>query len=348
MIRRIAAGVLGVLLSVSGYTVPARAQEGQSCSLHLTCQQEQEGIPDVRFQVYEVAKNTGGTALVLTEAFSSYPVDFTDRSESSWYELGITLAGYVQRDQPEPAGELRTGEDGSVTFSGLEAGLYLVIGDTFSWKGNTCRMTPFLAGLPKVREDGTVAYDAEAELKYERIPENTGTRRVLKLWDDKGYSHYRPESIEVQLLHNGEVYDTVTLNAGNNWQHQWSGLAEDGSWAVTESNVPARYTVTSVQDGNTFVVTNRYKKGGGGGGNGGGGSNPPGGSGTPPVYTEIQESDIPLAKLDLPEEPSVPLAVLPQTGMLWWPVPLLALGGLSSFLFGWIRRRKEEEGNGAG
>lgn len=31
---------------------------------------------------------------------------------------------------------------------------------------------------------------------------------------------------------------------------------------------------------------------------------------------------------------------LPQTGMLWWPVPVLAAGGLALLLIGWLRRRK--------
>lgn len=32
--------------------------------------------------------------------------------------------------------------------------------------------------------------------------------------------------------------------------------------------------------------------------------------------------------------------VLPQTGQLWWPVPVLALTGMLSLLLGWYRRRR--------
>ena len=31
---------------------------------------------------------------------------------------------------------------------------------------------------------------------------------------------------------------------------------------------------------------------------------------------------------------------LPQTGQLWWPVPLLALTGSFLFLVGWLRRKE--------
>mgnify|MGYP002563489329 CR=1 FL=1 len=34
---------------------------------------------------------------------------------------------------------------------------------------------------------------------------------------------------------------------------------------------------------------------------------------------------------------------LPQTGMLWWPVPVLACGGISLFFAGWARRRRQED-----
>ena len=33
---------------------------------------------------------------------------------------------------------------------------------------------------------------------------------------------------------------------------------------------------------------------------------------------------------------------LPQTGMLWWPVPLLAVAGVALFLAGWIRHGRGE------
>ena len=37
---------------------------------------------------------------------------------------------------------------------------------------------------------------------------------------------------------------------------------------------------------------------------------------------------------------------LPQTGMLWWPVPALAASGILVFLLGWARNSKGKEENG--
>ena len=46
-----------------------------------------------------------------------------------------------------------------------------------------------------------------------------------------------------------------------------------------------------------------------------------------PDPTTIKDSDIPRGKL-------------PQTGQLWWPVPLLAMGGMMMLLLGIIYRRR--------
>lgn len=50
---------------------------------------------------------------------------------------------------------------------------------------------------------------------------------VTKVWDDRGITDYRPESIEVQLFANGNNMGDnykVTLNAENNWTYTWSDL----------------------------------------------------------------------------------------------------------------------------
>ena len=38
-----------------------------------------------------------------------------------------------------------------------------------------------------------------------------------------------------------------------------------------------------------------------------------------------------------------PGKTLPQTGLLWWPVPVLACAGLLLFVIGWAKQRKREE-----
>ena len=86
--------------------------------------------------------------------------------------------------------------------------------------------------------------------------------------------------------------------------------------------------------------TNSYRSSGGGGG--GGGSTPTPGGGTPsggPGVTEIAEGEVPTTTI-LPFD--IPLA-LPQTGTLWWLVPILAAAGAVMFVGGMMKNRKNRE-----
>ena len=75
--------------------------------------------------------------------------------------------------------------------------------------------------------------------------------------------------MKIQLLHNGRVYDTVTLNACNEWTYTWPRLLFDGdnTWEINESPKPYRYRVSYTSnftnDYETYyvTVTNTYRPG---------------------------------------------------------------------------------------
>ncbi len=101
-----------------------------------------------------------------------------------------------------------------------------------------------------------------------------------------------------------------------------------------ETTVVLRLDGAEAKPGKIEFV-NRYRSSGGGDGGGspsGSGGNPGGGPGT-----TIENSDVPTATI-LPFD--VPLA-LPQTGTLWWLVPILAIAGIMIFLCGTIKSRKQ-------
>ena len=74
-----------------------------------------------------------------------------------------------------------------------------------------------LPGLDK--ENNIWVYDVTLNAKFDssQIPDNpddnTIDRKVLKVWADDGHEKDRPKEVIVQLLRDGKVYDTVTLNA---------------------------------------------------------------------------------------------------------------------------------------
>ena len=65
---------------------------------------------------------------------------------------------------------------------------------------------------------------------------------------------------------------------------------------------------------------------------------PPPRSSAPPRGTQPPRGTEPPEEIEL-DDPDVPMGDLPQTGQLWWPVPILAIAGLILLLVGLIRRR---------
>lgn len=320
--KRLCAALLLVLLGV--LLLPAQALAASavdvSRDVSLTLRYQDEGAPvsGVPFRIYRVADIDAYAQFALTGDFKQYPVEVNGLDSDGWRALAETLAGYVQRDGLDPQDGATTGADGLVSFpsgrqQSLSTGLYLVMADPTT-VGNYSYVTePFLVSLPNLDTGSdTWTYDVSAAPKFTRQdntpPDDTVERKVLKVWDDGNASDARPEQIEVQLLKDGDVYDTVRLDSQGDWRHSWTGLPkyENGrliEWRVAEGDVSG-YTVSVEQEGTTFVMTNTGRS-----------QNPPG---------EKQEK-------------------LPQTGMLWWPVPVLIAAGLAFLVIGKLRSKNKHE-----
>ena len=154
-------------------------------------------------------------------------------------------------------------------------------------------------------------------------PRPTSTHlSVTKKWEGDSAEN-RPESITVQLLRNGSVYDEVTLSAKNNWNHTWYGLDINSGWSATEGVVPENYTSSVSQTGSRVVITNTYAE-------------------------ELPDEDPPLGDTPDPGEggedifdEEIPLADAPKTGD---PSALMAamsvVSGAGLFL---LRKKRDEE-----
>lgn len=351
------AAVLAVLFLLVFCTgVSSQALEAidtdREASLTVYFGRENTGFFGVPFRIYRVADveaSAGGVDFTLTGDFARYPVSVNGLDSSGWRALAQTLDSYAVRDGLGPLRTVKTDSGGRAVFEDLTAGLYLVTGERHIDGNSVFTPQPLLVCLPALdEEESGWIYDQEVSCKYESGGRpgdggDTVRRKVLKIWDDEECSGNRPQEITVQLLKDGEVYDTVTLSEENGWKFTWEKLDADAEWRVTEYRVPDGYTVSVQREGITFVITNTCS--------------PPDQPDSPDEPDEPGEPGEPggpdePGQPGSPDEPSHPeepgepgggTPKLPQTGMLWWPVPLLAFGGLLLFLIGWEVNRHDEK-----
>lgn len=301
-----------MLLPVSALAA-GRIDLDQDVSLTITYQDHGTPLSGAVFNIYLVATVNAYGELETTEQFKIFNVDIPGKADDTWRALASTLEGYVLRDNIAATDSGKTDRNGQIAFptggKRLTAGLYLVLGERHTQDGYRYDATPFMVMLPSLDKENNVwSYDVAVSPKFDRskIPDSSGddtiTRKVLKLWEDKGQEKDRPEEVIVQLLRDGKVFDTVTLNAANNWRYTWTALDNGYSWTVVEKETD-NYTVEVTQEGITFVVKNTHNE-------------------------------------DIPDEPTTPTKpTLPQTGQLWWPVPVLIAAGLLFVVIGLLRRR---------
>ncbi len=87
---------------------------------------------------------------------------------------------------------------------------------------------------------------------------------VQKAWKDEGWQSYRPESVVVNLLANGEKVDSLTLTAANNWKGTFKDVPVVNSkgdikyTVVEESSLDSNYTTKYTHKGDSWTVTNTW------------------------------------------------------------------------------------------
>ena len=262
-------------------------------------------VENAEFSLYKVANVDKKVTFTPTEAFKEYPVIMNDLDAEGFKLLADTLAAYVERDKIEPISQKLTNEDNQIVWDELTVGLYLVIGEAVTDE-NGIKYIPSasLICLPNRADDTTWNYAPTIHLKYtnefeEDLLKDIIDYKVVKVWKDSSQKEERPQSVTIQLLQDGELFDTVVLNKDNSWTYLWEGLNNAYSWSVVEKDVPDGYTVTTTLEQQTFIVTNTAEK------------------------IEISGDD----------------NMIPQTGQLWWPIPILTMIGMVFFLLGWVRRK---------
>lgn len=326
-----------LLMQLAPLSAFAVVDTDSQVSLTIYYHDNGQALTGAEFDIYTVALYDKNGKLALTEQFSGYSVDINP-TDGEFKALASTLEGYTLRDNITPTDSGTVASNGALTFPNnsvtLKAGLYLVLGHRHRQNGTVYEAVPFAVMLPYTSDGGVLCYTLEVVAKYESRNNMLGnnnirpvSRKVLKAWRDNGNQQRRPDKITVQLLRDGKLYQTVELSQENNWQYEWTELNGQSSWNITELT-PEGYQVSITREGSTFVVTNTLQ--------------PQAESGSDSSSDSSGNSDVSGGNQENQgqEKPATD-SRLPQTGVLWWPVPLLCVGGLLFIILGILTKKKE-------
>lgn len=258
-------------------------------------------LENTEIKIYKIANILDDSSFEINSPFDKYDIDMSIDNYNSMDKLSVskTLESYIKRDSITELDKTLTDAKFEGNFSELSRGIYLLVGNEKIENNMKYIMSPVLLKLDG--NSGDLINDFE--LKYEKHDiEEKENIKAYKLWDDSKIN--RPESIEIQLLQDGKIYDTTPLNEANNWKKIWDKLPSGHTYEVVEKNVPDNYKVLIKSEGSVFKIINTIKDG----------------AKEPPKNNTV-----------------------PQTGQLWWPIPLLLTISLMFILIGIKKNRKHEE-----
>lgn len=241
-------------------------------------------VSNMQVSLYRVADENYN----LVDSFSRYSIDLKQDVQGA----ANALENRILMDGIEADTCVTSDSVGNASFTGLESGIYLVVGKEVFQDG--------VFYMPQVSLV-SLSGDLSVDLKYE-MSDKPSRIHVLKVWK-KDNKKSRPKSIEVCLLRSdGIVVDKVILNSDNQWTYTWDNLSTSYTYSVMETSVPSGYKESCTREKDTIVLTN-----------------------TGNFMDKVKKKD----------------EVLPNSGQLWWPVPVLLFVGL--VLFGLGRHFKNEE-----
>lgn len=227
-------------------------------SLILTYSDCENLNENVCVKLYFVATVSPDFVFTLTESFEDTGLVINGiSSNSEWSVVRTTLESYITANKILPVGEHMLDGSGCVKFESLIPGLYFVMPVSFGSGEKYTYFDSVIVSVPNLDENGELVYNVEVTPKHsseiftgEKIEYN-----VTKLWRDMESSN-RPDSVEVDILCNGQIAFTVTLSSKNNWTYSWEAEDNGDVWTVFEKNVPTGYIATVEKHGLSFSIIN--------------------------------------------------------------------------------------------
>lgn len=209
---------------------------------------DNEKVSSLSLAIYYIASledNNHKVSFAYTPSFNTCNTSLEELDEE---ELLNELEQII--DEKDPLIVKETDEEGKVSFTNLNLGIYLVKQTTK--KEGYSKISSFLVTLPTYNSN-TWDYNIKSTPKTEiyKVIDIT----ILKKWNTS--SNNLPKEVIIGLYKDKELIDKVTLNKENNWEYTFTDIEKSDDYYVKEIKVPSGYIDTYRKiDNNTFIVTN--------------------------------------------------------------------------------------------
>lgn len=258
--------MLALMLATIGLSAPAAtAATAAEGSLTVTYQYQEATLNNADINLYRLADWSAKGGYTPTGDFANhtaYPVDWDilNADQQPLRDFANTMAGYIAVNKSAAENTLKTDNAGVATFNQLKDGLYLAVVAPYQGNVLTCQTAAMLVALPNVHKNADEQRTLSIEPKADCAVPPTTTISVNKVWKDKDQSK-RPESVTMNLLQDGKIYDSIMINNANDWKYTWKGLQAKHEYTVVEANVSGNYTALVDRENNDYTVTNTAKTG---------------------------------------------------------------------------------------
>ena len=228
-------------------------------SLTLWCIKDEDIVSDMHWQIYRVGHRVKDD-YVFEGDFADCRATLGDQTKPilEWDADTVAAAGETLRiktivDQISCDSEGYTNSRGTLTFSGLEDGLYLVWGDILKIGYTT--YIPSAVFFEMNGEQAAVLNTYPKIVLY-TLNENEVVYSVQKVWlNDEHQKWDRSTSITVERYRDNKYYDEIELNESNHWLYEWED-SDDHIWFVNEKIIPTNYTVAYRNTHTQYLIIN--------------------------------------------------------------------------------------------
>lgn len=309
------------LLCGSAMFATTAAEEKGALILH--CVKDDVILENLQWDLYRVGSRSGDT-FVLDGDFAAYDIVIDDFSEDAMAAYAKTLENIaVLDDAIQPDAEGATDASGTLVFDGLEAGLYLVCGEILHVDYSVYVPSALLFEINSGYT--TMDWDAYPKVEYHTKSEQVVRYTVKKVWLNEDGEQCDPTTkITVEIYRDLELDQTVVLSAENDWYYEWEDY-DYFDFRVREVVIPEGFRVEYDSNDTQYLIKNILV----------------------PQETTTTSTDHTETTTTVSSTTLITTATserIPQTGQLWWPVPVLGLLGVLLVAVG-LRFRAMENHN---